>query len=459
MRKPTRLALAVGLGALVLASLLWASRPGLRADDPEPWELYGGHDGYYIARGWTEGYSSEPLPARPVAAAGLSMPHTFYLPLVRTAPPPPPQPRETRALWVTRWDFKTASDIQSIVDKAAYAHLNTILFQVRGQADALYRPGLEPWSAVLSGTLGQDPGWDPLAEMIVRAHAKGLEVHAWINTYPAWLGTTPPSWYAQPEPMYHRFNRDYGTWWVHWYKEPPRPTTLNGSYLWASPGHPAVADRVVAVCKDLFTRYELDGLHFDYVRYNDLGRPYSYDPPSRYAYADALTTNPSLTYADWQRAQITGLLQRVRREVLPLRPSAHLTTSAWPIYDKTRYDWFPSTGPDGYNDCYQDSEGWARAGVVDGIMPMLYTYSVHDYRDRFAQLTNDFVRNSRPGPVYIGIEGDYQSFTEIAWRIETARAAGARGQSLFSYRLFDQYNHWQALRDGPYKEVTVPDWP
>ncbi|MDI7275444.1 MAG: family 10 glycosylhydrolase [Anaerolineae bacterium] len=459
MRKPAQLALVCAVGALAIALLLWMVHQPTRADDPVPWEEYGGLDGYYLARGWTEGYVSKKRPPLGPGEVPAALTHTVYLPLVMRGQ----VLKETRALWVTRWDFRTVSDVQAIVDNAAYANLNVILFQVRGQADALYTPGLEPWSAVLSGTLGANPGWDPLAEIIARAHARGLEVQAWINVYPVWLGTTPPP-DAQPRPMYHAFNDAYGDQWLHWYCSPQvGPTTLNSHYLWGSPGHPAVADRIVAVCRDLLTRYELDGLHFDYVRYNDQGRPYSCDPLSQAAYVQASAGDPTLTYADWRRAQITALLARVRQEALPLRPNARLTTSAWPIYDKTRYDWFPSTGPDGYSDLYQDSLGWARQGTVSAIMPMLYTASVHDYRDRFAQLSQDFVSGAQTGGVVIGIEGNYDNFAdpfaEIAWRIEAARQAGARGQCLFSYRLFDERNYWQALRDGPYRTPAAPNWP
>ena len=80
-------------------------------------------------------------------------------------------PQEMRALWITRWDFHTRDDISVIADKAAEANFNALFFQVRGNADALYSSQLEPWSSRLSGTLGVDPGWDPLALAVEEAHA------------------------------------------------------------------------------------------------------------------------------------------------------------------------------------------------------------------------------------------------------------------------------------------------
>jgi hypothetical protein len=89
----------------------------------------------------------------------------------------------------------------------------------------------------------------------------------------------------------------------------------------------------------------------------------------------------------------------------------------------------------------------------------MYGPSFTNYRDRYQTMAQDFVGGAKPGAVFMGISGEYTSFAEIAWRIDTARAAGARGQALFSYSLFDQRGYWQALRDGPYKEIATPDWP
>src|SRR6185503_13559863 len=71
----------------------------------------------------------------------------------------------------------------------------------RGTADAYYTSSREPWAERLSGTLGADPGWDPLAEAIARAHARGIQVHAWINTFPAWSGLTAPAESAIRHPL------------------------------------------------------------------------------------------------------------------------------------------------------------------------------------------------------------------------------------------------------------------
>lgn len=381
-------------------------------------------------------------------------------PLVEAARTPTPAPtpsptaeplRETRAVWMSRWDLKSRTDVEKIVRRVADANMNTIYFQVRGQADALYTPGLEPWSAELAGALGRDPGWDPLAELIDRAHAAGIEVHAWVNACTAWRGATPPP-ATTPKPMYLDFNARYGNTWLQWRGSTP-PRLAEGEYLWANPAHPAVADRIVAVCKDLLARYPLDGLQLDYIRYG--GRDLSLDPVSNRAYSAAVAQSPGLTRADWQRAQVTALVARVRDEALPVRPGARLTTTAWPVY-KDRWGFL--NGRDGYNEYYQDAQGWARQGLVSAIVPMLYGPTMRAHPERYEVLARDFVTGAGQGGVVLGIGADLDSFAAIAAQIEAGRRVGALGQAFFSYTALEEKGYWAQLRAGPYRQPALPNW-
>jgi uncharacterized lipoprotein YddW (UPF0748 family) len=374
--------------------------------------------------------------------------HYLYLPLIMKSYP---TPLEARALWVTRWDYSDSEDVQEIVNQAANANFNIIFFQVRGQADAYYHSNYEPWAERLTGTLGQDPDWDPLATAVELAHAAGLELHAWVNVYPTWLGeTSPPS--TTPEHMYNLFNELYDENWVQWDAQ-GRPMQLNKYYLWASPGHQAVPEHIVKVCEDIAANYEVDGLHLDRVRY--YGLEYSHDPVSKARFADEKTINPELTWEEWQRSQVTSLVSSVY-EVISPKPDLMLTAAVWPIY-QDQWGWITW---DGYSGYYQDSQGWMGAEVIDAISPMLYTITIQDYQDRFDVLVRDFVSNANGRHVWPGITADYASFDEIRSRIELARQAGASGQAIFSYSLVNQWDYWDEFRDGPYAvQADVPPVP
>jgi uncharacterized lipoprotein YddW (UPF0748 family) len=357
---------------------------------------------------------------------------------------------EGRALWVPRWSYKTAADVRNIVRKAAGANFNILLFQVRGNGDAYYSSVYEPWADRLTGTLGGYPGWGPLALAIQEAHSAGLELHAYVNVYPSWLGETPPG-PSNPRHMYHTLNSLYKNEWVQWDSN-RNPVGLNKHYLTANPGHPAVIEHIVAVCKDIVLNYDVDGLHLDYVRYS--GQHFSYDPVSERLRREA--GNPDR--GDWQRAQITELVRRIYDEVVPLRQGVALSAAVWPIY-KDKWGWvtYGSTSYAGYGGYYQDSRGWLKAGKMDFIAPMLYGTAVMNSRERFDLLVKDFSAESYGRHVYAGIHADYASFAEIEARINMARRAGCQGQAIFAYSVVESRGYWDEFRAGPYAQpAAVP---
>jgi hypothetical protein len=353
--------------------------------------------------------SEEATPEEGVVS-GDTLTYATYLPLIAKSWAMP----EARALWVTRYDYSDAASIQTVISKAAYANFNVILFQVRANGDAYYRSNHEPWSQLISGRLGQDPGWDPLATAITAAHQAGLELHAYINVYPADDGPMP----------------------------------LNPHYLWANPGHPAVADHVISVCQDIVENYAVDGLHLDNVRY--AGPQYSLDPASLSRYA-ALTNTTN--YPDWQRAQVTELVSQIYTEVLT--GDLKLSAAVWPFYDS------------GYHDYYQDSLGWSQRGAIDAIAPMLYARSVLTDNAAFEARVSEFVAGAGGRQVWTGILAhseelppEYATFDLVAQRIQIARWNGAAGQAIFRYALIDAQNYWDDFRNGPYAvRVSVPGMP
>jgi len=348
---------------------------------------------------------------------------------------------EVRALWVTRWDYRTAADVRAIIERAAASGFNTLFFQVRGQADAYYASPREPWAARLTGTLGQYPGWDPLGLAVSLAHEIGLSLQAWINVYPVWLGTEPPP-HSQPEHPYHVFTARYGDRWRQWDINGPMP--LSRHYLWASPAHWGVLEHILAVSRDIVEGYAVDGLHLDYVRY--AGRQYSRDPESLARFQDEQTLTPELTWAEWRCRQVSYLVQCLREEVLKRRPGLTLTAAVWPVA-RDRWRWGCS---EGYTDYGQDAPTWLQAGWVDAALPMLYTGFIKNDEARFVTLVQDWLAQGDKGSVYPGITADYDDFSALARRIELTRQAGAKGHAIFSAGLLTRRGYWEALRQGPY---------
>lgn len=365
---------------------------------------------------------------------------------------------EARALWVTRWDYTTITDVQTLVERAAGARFNMLLFQVRGTADAFYTPGPEPWAAQLSeGALGEDPGWDPLAVAIEAAHARGMELHAWLNVYPVWSGETAPPNQTDPEHLFWTLSYKYS--WSAWRSTDisGTPMLLDGSgYVWATPALTDVVDRVVSVADEVVGRYDVDGIHLDVVRYP--GPDTSYDPFSNASFEAAQAKEATLTRSEWQRRQVTGLVRRVYGEAVLSRADVRLSAAVWPIY-QDHWDWGYR---EGYSDFYQDSQGWIADDAIDTIMPMLYTgVFLSDPQAltplQFRLATSDFLAHDGGRHVFPGISAEHLDFADIAERIATARELGAPGQAIFSARLLDRKGYWDDLAAGPYAtEAVIP---
>ena len=381
---------------------------------------------------------------------------------------------ERRGIWITRFDWTSLfgvpepEKIDEMVANVAGAGFNTIFFQVRGAGDAYYTSTLEPWAARLSpGTvtesLGVDPGWDPLAHMLDVAHAAGLEVHAYVNVYPAWMpvytetysALAPPA--TVPPQMFDRFTYttthathpgEYALAWTwRMYDDDLNPMLLAwNKYLWASPGVDQVQAYIAAVVRDLVTRYAVDGVHLDLVRY--AGPMYSYDPYSNAAAGEVKTPARD----QWQRDRVTALVRQVMSDTHALRPEAIVSAAVWPYY---KNDLGLQTSS-GYYDYYQDSQGWLADGAIDAIAPMLYSLGsgkgVPDDFSNWQILAEDFVTASAGRDVYLGIAGYYTDFVSITQRIEAGRALGAPGHVLFSYATLDSQGYWDDFAAGPYGE-------
>ena len=249
-------------------------------------------------------------------------PHKSYLPIISA------QQREARALWISRFDWGSPpsqrSRLEYLINRAADAGFNIILFQVRATGDAFYKSELEPWSYRLtsasSATLGADPGWDPLAVAIATAHGRGLQLHAYVNLYSVWeCGRGIPPHTTPEHPYWTLANYQaeppiYDTSWRVYSNTISGPTPMSEStsgpvpcneYLWSSPGVDRVNEHNLAVIQDIVARYPVDGVHFDRARYP--GRQYSVDPETL---AEVGAATPPVSLADWQRNHLSDWMAR-----------------------------------------------------------------------------------------------------------------------------------------------------
>lgn len=298
-------------------------------------------------------------------AAACSDPSGPPTPPTETEQPVPEIPREMRGMWIATvanidWPTRTTltadqqrAELVDILSRAAATGINTVVFQVRPAADAVYASSMEPWASLLTGTQGKDPGYDPLAFAIQEAHARGMELHAWVNPFRA--GNTVDSTKLAPSHLF-RTRRDL--------------VRVYGSNLWLDPGEPEVQDHSIRVITDIVRRYDVDAVHADdyfypYVQNDAAGKPIPFPDDATYARYGAGTARD-----DWRRANIDRFIERLYREVHAVKPTVKVGISPFGI-------WRPGNPPgvqglDAYASIYADSRKWLQEGWVDYLAPQLY---------------------------------------------------------------------------------------
>lgn len=242
-------------------------------------------------------------------------------------------------------------ELKLMLDSLASAGVNTVFFQIRPESDALYASTIEPWSYYLTGQQGQAPSpmWDPLSYIVNEAHARGLELHAWINPYRAKQGT--PTLASNHVASVH-----------------PEWTFVAESKTFLNPGIPQVRNYLLSVITDIITRYNIDGIHFD-----DYFYPYS--GMTNQDAATYTTYNPSsLSLADWRRDNVNKMVTMVYDKIQEVNAQQNKNIrfgiSPFGIWKSG----VPSgiTGLSSYNDIYCDPIAWLQAGKVDYLAPQLY---------------------------------------------------------------------------------------
>lgn len=390
-------------------------------------------------------------------AAGLALAGCGSDGVTDPDPKPPTDPDyvaspavEARAVWVSRYDWSSRADLEALIDSVAGANFNMIYFQARVRSDAYYASSIEPWAQALAG-LGQDPGWDPLAVALSRARFNGLEVHVWLNALIGWCTSS-----AIPETTPRHVLLQHPDWVM---KTQSGSTTNSENCTFLSPGVPGVRTHLARVSADIVRRYNVDGIHLDYIRYPDATM--SYDSQTVASYDAAKVSEPALTYDEHRRRQVTATVREVRDSIRAARPGAALSAAVWGIYQNTAGWSGVSTG---YGSRFQDSRLWLQQGLIDAIAPMVYWSVKPTYGERldFAWLANDFASHAFGRHVYVGMgvstppPENFCPGCDVVKQIYATRRAQAQGVAVFRARLMHPQG-WSALRAGPFPtKVPVP---
>jgi uncharacterized lipoprotein YddW (UPF0748 family) len=384
---------------------------------------------------------------------------------------PPEPPREFRGAWITEvatnqdWPSKPGlpaaqqkAELIALLDRAVQLKLNAVIFQVRPASDAMYASSIEPWSAYLTGKMGQppQPPYDPLAFAVAEAHKRGLELHAWFNPFRALL---------KEDKFPAALN--------HISKTHPELIRRYGDQVWLDPGEPAVREYVLRVVMDVVRRYDVDGVQFDdyfypYPQKDYAGREMDFpDDASWRKYGGVLSRD------EWRRQNINQFVHGVYQNIKAAKPWVKFGVSPFGI-------WRPQNPPairglDAYAKLYADTRLWFANGWVDYFSPQLY-WPTDSPQQSFPVLLNWWSeQNVRQRHLWPGLNaasaGEKWGPDEIARQIAaTRRQSGAGGEIFYHLRnlianpalagvIRTQYAQTALVPASPWLAALPPDKP
>lgn len=356
-----------------------------------------------------------------------------------------------RAVWVSylEWygfDFSTqesfTADVRELMENCAAMGCTTVIAQVRPFADALYPSELFPWSHVMTGAQGDDPGYDPLSILVQEAHAQGLRLDAWINPYRVAMNASTPGVMANNSLLY-----------THnaWIKQ-----VGDGCYL-----NPALRDVQDYICRgvaEIVQNYEVDGIHFDDYFY----------PAADAAFdeADYAAANTELSLEDWRRQNVNDLVSAVYSTIKSIRTDCRFGISP------------QGNNSNNYNSQFSDVALWlSTPGYVDYVLPQVYwgygyTTSGGSTDYAFENVTSYWAALERDSSVslYFGLGayrigdgdgGSYEHSTdqwntghELADMVSTLRQLNGQGYALYRYDFLYNNSSYPELAAAEVSALT-----
>jgi|GEM_PF-50051 len=320
------------------------------------------------------------LPAIHVSAAGVTPPDSdAWTPYQKFLNSDVSKKEDMRATWIVTvynsdWPSsaslaitdtaarveKQKQELSNILDAAVASNLNAVMFQVRSSSDALYKSDLVPWSVVMTGTPGGDPGFDPLEYAIEEAHKRGIELHAWFNPYRAATAVNDAmvaQLKALPKSI---FNTHFD-----WIKK-----AYDGVYV-VDPGIPEAQAWIVDSVMEVVNKYDIDGVHFDDYFYHE-GKAYDYDDTATFEkYKGGFTDR-----GDWRRNNTYKLISDLSQKIRSAKPWVQFGISPagmWGNMKDGHVNGSPTAGGGpNYDRAFADTLRWGNEGLIDYLTPQVY---------------------------------------------------------------------------------------
>lgn len=327
---------------------------------------------------------------------------------------------------------KQKQEMITMLDTLKSTGIDTVMFQVRPKSDALYKSSINPWSDILTGKQGKDPGYDPLQFVIDEADKRGMKVHAWINPYRVTTVGTDLNSLSENHPA-----RKNPNWVLQHTVSVSGKDELALAY---NPGLPEVRKHLVDTISEIVRNYNIDGIHFDDYFY----RAGMNDDEAYKQYGNGMKKD------DWRRENVNILLRETKQAIKSINPEVEFGVSPSGIWRNKSNDKLGSNtkGKESYSSDYADSRKWVKENMVDYLVPQVYwqrNHSAADY-ETIVSWWADVAKGTNVD-LYIG-QGIYKDevATEIDKQLEINEKYGLiKGSVHFSSR--DILNNRKGAKD------------
>ncbi|EGT3571407.1 glycoside hydrolase family 10 protein [Citrobacter amalonaticus] len=271
--------------------------------------------------------------------------------------------------------------------------INTVFFQVKPDGTALWPSSILPWSDMLTGKIGENPGYDPLQFILDEAHKRNMRVHAWFNPYrvstnvkPATVNELNRTVSLQPASVFV-LHRD----WIR----------IAGDRYVLDPGIPEARDWITSIVAEVVKRYPVDGVQFDDYFYAESPGSALNDSVTFRRYGQGFSSK-----ADWRRHNTQLLIEQVSRTIRQINPDVEFGVSPAGVWRNRSHDPAGSDtrGAAAYDESYADTRLWVQQGLLDYIAPQIYWPFSRDAAryDVLAKWWADVVKPTKTR-LYIGV--------------------------------------------------------
>ena len=348
-----------------------------------------------------------------------------------------------KCIWIKADSMAKKESIDNALTFAYEYGFDKVFLQVRFRGDAYYLSSLVDKSNLIEEDL------DPLGYAIELGHSLGLEVHAWVNTYILWSSSSKPKnsnhlYYTHPEWM--EVN-------IHGKSDSniniDMPQSLNWEGIFLSPNHPQVNNYLSSVFSDLIDNYDIDGLHFDYIRfqddiygYNKVGRNifearYGFDPfdierniiSTKYGWSLSEIDSVKEIWKNYKSGNINNLIYNIKNRIDSLDKNIKLSAAvkANPLISKKKWS--------------QDWKSWIDEDLVDFVVTMNYDPSFFNFNKNIESIRKE-IDNVNLNKVIMGIAVYNQDALDVSDKIYLSYIYNFKGISLFPYDSKKDSTYW-----------------